>query len=42
MKITALGYDWLKVDKGISKYIKVDKRGEDPPTKKLTHSTPEP
>jgi hypothetical protein len=25
MKITALAYDWLKVDKGVSRYIKVDK-----------------
>ena len=33
MKISALGYDWLKVYKGISKYIKVDKGGEAPPTK---------
>jgi hypothetical protein len=27
VKITALGYDWLKVDNGVSKYIKVDKGG---------------
>jgi len=27
MKITALGYDWLKVDNGVSKYIKVNKGG---------------
>ena len=28
VKITALGYDCLKVDNGLSKYIKVDKGGE--------------
>jgi len=30
MKITALGYDWLKVDNGVSKYIKVNKGGRTP------------
>jgi len=42
VKITALAYDRLKVDNGVSKYIKVDKGGRVPLAAALLRALPQP